>query len=87
MRLLISGKVQGVLYRDFVRREAEKLNISGYTNNLSDGTVEIIAVGKESDLTSFIAACKKGPLMAFVKNIEMTDHSSDEEFDGFDVRY
>ena len=87
LRLIISGKVQGVFYRDFIKREAEKLDINGNVKNLSDGTVEIIAEGSDDNLTKLLSACKKGPLMAFVKNIEVKEESATNEFDGFDTRY
>ena len=85
--LIVSGRVQGVFYRDFARREAEKLDITGYVKNLSDGNVEIVAEGTDEALKKFISICKKGPLMAFVKNVEMKEEPATGEFDGFDVRY
>jgi len=85
--LIVSGRVQAVLYRDFTRREAEKLDISGYVKNLPNGDVEIIAEGSEENLKKFVSVCKKGPLMAFVKNIEINDETATNEFDDFDVRY
>ncbi|MAG15486.1 acylphosphatase [Candidatus Woesearchaeota archaeon] len=86
LHLIISGRVQGVLYRDFARREAEKLDISGYAKNLNDGTVEIVAEGSEENLKKMVNSCKKGPLMAFVKNIDAKEESATNEFDGFDIR-
>ncbi len=85
--LLVSGKVQGVFYRDFARREAEKLGISGYAKNLSNGNVEIVAEGEEKSMEKFIAACRKGPLMAFVKGAEIREEPPTNEFEGFDIRH
>ncbi|MBI2663868.1 acylphosphatase [Candidatus Woesearchaeota archaeon] len=87
IHMIISGRVQGVLYRDFARREAEKLDISGYVKNLGDGNVEVVAEGAEDALNQFVKACKKGPLMAFVRNIDVKESAATAEFDGFDVRY
>ena len=86
VHMTVSGKVQGVFYRDFVRREAEKLGVAGYVKNLSDGTVEIVAQGDEDSLKKLAAACRKGPLMAFVENVEIKDFSGSDDFDGFDIR-
>ena len=85
--LTVAGRVQGVFYRDFVRREAEKLDITGHVKNLQDGNVEILAEGSEENLEKFISACKKGPLMAFVKNVDVKEEKATDEFDSFDVRY
>ena len=86
IRMIISGKVQGVFYRAFVRREAEKLGVSGYVKNLSDGTVEVVAQGDEGSIKKLSEACRKGPLMAFVENVENNELPDPEEFDGFDIR-
>lgn len=83
----VSGKVQGVFYRDFARKEAEKLNLKGYVKNLDDGKVEIIAEGNEADLRSYVIACRKGPLMAFVKSINVEESKATGEFEDFNIRY
>ncbi len=85
--ILVSGRVQGVFYRDFVRREAEKLGIKGYVKNLSDGNVEMVAEGEDKIIEKFLAICRKGPLMAFVKGTEIKEEPPTNEFDGFDIRY
>ena len=87
LHLVVSGKVQGVFYRDFVRREAEKLGVKGFVKNLGDGTVEVVAEGDETILKKLVAACKKGPLMAFVKSVDAKEEPSRGEFEDFDVRY
>ena len=86
VRLIVSGKVQGVFYRDFVRREAGKLGVSGYVRNLSNGTVEVIARGTEDSIKKLSETCWKGPLMASVENVEISEMPGTEEFDGFDIK-
>lgn len=49
-RFFISGKVQGVFFRDYTRREAERLGLAGYALNLDDGRVEVLAQGAPADL-------------------------------------
>ena len=85
--LVVSGKVQGVSYREFARREAEKLNLTGYVKNLDNDSVELVAEGNETDLKKFVTICRKGPLMAFVKNIELKESEATSEFEGFDITY
>ncbi len=83
----VAGKVQGVFYRDFARREAEKFGLTGYVKNLSNGTVEIVAEGNETDLKKLLLACKKGPLMAYVKNVDLKETDATGEFEDFDIHY
>ena len=65
----VAGRVQGVGFRAWTQNQAEKLNLSGWVRNLSDGRVEIMAEGTEESETAFWQACQKGPL--FGKVIEM----------------
>jgi acylphosphatase len=70
--LLISGKVQGVFFRETSRRLAEKLHISGWIKNCPDGKVEAMITGEKSDVEQFIEFCKAGPERAFVENVEVS---------------
>ena len=65
----VAGRVQGVGFRAWAERQAEKLNLSGWVRNLSDGRVEIMAVGEEKEELAFWQACQKGPLFAKVIEI------------------
>ena len=58
---MISGKVQGVFFRETSRRLAEKLHINGWIKNCPDGKVEAMITGEESDVERFIEFCKAGP--------------------------
>ena len=73
IRIIVSGKVQGVNYRATARNAATELGISGTTKNLTNGDVEIYAAGTKEQLEKFIAWCKKGPAMAKVTNIETAE--------------
>ena len=84
---IVKGKVQGVSYREFTRREAESLGVSGFTRNLRDGNVEIVAEGEEKKLKEFEKKFRKGPLMAFVSEVELKEEPATGEFEGFDLRF
>ena len=84
---IVKGKVQGVFYREFTRREAESLGVSGFARNLKDGTVEIVAEGEEKQLMEFEKRFRKGPLMAFITDVEMKDEQPTGDFEGFDIRF
>ena len=87
IRAIVKGKVQGVFYREFTRREAESLGVSGFARNLKDGTVEIVAEGEEKQLREFEKRFRKGPLMAFITDVEMKDEQPTGDFEGFDIRF
>jgi len=66
VRVIISGRVQGVGFRYFVQEKAFYFGIKGYVKNLPGENVEIDAEGDEKQLDAFLAACRKGPLHACV---------------------
>lgn len=70
VRVVISGRVQGVGYRAWTSAAARGFKLKGWVRNLKDGTVEAVFSGEESAVEEMLAACKKGPLLARVDNIE-----------------
>ena len=67
--LLVSGRVQGVGFRWFVRVTARRLQLSGWVKNRPDGTVEIAAEGSEDRLAEFRAQVARGPEGAAVSDV------------------
>ena len=70
LRVRISGRVQGVGFRWFVRAEARRLGLSGWVTNLPDGGVEVAAAGEASSLQRLRAALEVGPSGADVSGLE-----------------
>jgi acylphosphatase len=68
-RYFVSGNVQGVGYRFFVQRVAEKLGISGFTRNLFDGRVEVFATGSPAQLAELRTALDRGPRFSSVSGV------------------
>lgn len=68
-RLIISGSVQGVGFRQYAGDRARALNLGGYVTNLSDGTVECFVEGSENDIEEFIHWVKIGSSYADVKKV------------------
>ncbi len=66
----ISGRVQGVFFRDSTRREARRLGIHGYARNLSDGTVEVLACGDDDAVAELVQWLWHGPPMARVRQVD-----------------
>jgi acylphosphatase len=77
-QIKISGLVQGVFFRHSAKAEAEKIGIVGYTKNLDDGSVEIVAClptgdGDQDKIDEFIKWCRHGPALAQVEKVEMNE--------------
>ena len=68
-RFLVSGKVQGVWFRESTRREAARLGLNGSASNLPDGRVEVIAVGSAKDIDQLSVWLRHGPTMARVDGV------------------
>jgi acylphosphatase len=82
----VSGFVQGVGYRQFVRKQAEKLGLTGWVQNLPDGRVEYVAQGDKTKLEELISRCRQGPFLAEVKDIAVTWQDESDPFTGFQIR-
>jgi acylphosphatase len=87
IRAIVSGRVQMVMYRDFVQRKASGFKLSGFVRNLSDGTVEVIAEGEREVLELLIEKLHRGPLLAHVTGVSTSDQSATGEFNAFTIRY
>ncbi|OOF46047.1 acylphosphatase [Rodentibacter trehalosifermentans] len=77
-QFLIYGRVQGVGFRYFTWKEAEKLGIKGSVRNRDDGSVEVIAQGTKAQLQLFEQWLRKGPRSAKVMQISVNDHQDIE---------
>jgi acylphosphatase len=85
---LVSGMVQGVGYRYFAQRVAGELGISGYAKNLSDGRVEVYAIGELEALESFRKSLERGPRFAEVSSVEAEDRPMEKRYaDGFSIEH
>ena len=85
--VLISGKVQGVGFRNFTQINAKQLGINGYAKNLPNGKVEIVAEGDKAQLDALVALVKKGPRYARVDSIEIDERAFTGEYETFGIRY
>lgn len=73
VKLLITGRVQGVFFRKFTKQKASELGISGTVRNLDDGGVEVIAKAETDKLEPFIQWCHRGPITARVDQVTITE--------------
>jgi acylphosphatase len=80
---IVSGQVQGVSYRDFTVDWASSLNLTGWVQNLPNGTVEVYAEGETSKLLALIEKLEDGPPAAIVNNLDITWAECTGEYTGF----
>jgi acylphosphatase len=85
-RLAVTGRVQGVGYRDWVMETAERLGLSGWVRNRVDGSVEAVIVGDDGAVGRMIEACRRGPPAARVDALDVEPLDLDVLPDGFTRR-
>jgi acylphosphatase len=83
-RVIVRGRVQGVFFRDSVRRLAVQRGIAGSVRNRPDGTVEAVFEGEPEVVERLVEFCRKGPRGASVESVEVADEAPRGE-DGFTV--
>jgi acylphosphatase len=75
LHLVIHGRVQGVYFRDSMRREAQRLCISGWVRNRIDGSVEAVVQGGFADVDAIVRWAHRGPEYAHVERVEIEPHA------------
>ena len=85
IHLKVSGRVQGVFFRDSTRRKANELGLTGFVRNLSNGTVEIVAQGSEEKINELIEFIKNNPGNSKVKDVKI-NYKEMENFNGFEIK-
>ncbi len=84
-RVIVRGLVQGVYFRDSVRRRAAAAGVSGWVRNTGDGAVEAVFEGEPDAVSQLVAFCREGPRGARVEAVEVTDEAP-EGLRGFAIR-
>ncbi len=84
VRLHITGRVQGVYYRDSCRAMAQRLGVAGWVRNGDDGSVEAVAEGDRDAVGALVAWCREGPPRAVVTQVDVRDEQP-EGFTSFRV--
>ena len=84
-RVIVTGRVQGVFFRDTVRRRAESARVAGWVSNRSDGAVEAVFEGDAEAVEELVDFCRRGPSRAEVASAEVSEEEP-EGLRGFKVR-
>jgi acylphosphatase len=85
VHVMITGIVQGVGYRAFVERQATSLGLCGWVRNRKDGSVEAIFSGEAASVDAILTACGRGPRLAIVEEVRVTERTVDGDLREFDV--
>lgn len=86
VQALVTGRVQGVGFRYFVRQSAGALDLGGWVRNLFDGRVELAAEGSQGDLETLLDRVRQGPPGARVEQVEAIWGEASGGSTGFRVR-
>ena len=86
MRVLISGRVQGVFFRAHTLEEARERGLTGWVRNLRDGRVEAVFEGGEDALADMLGWCRRGSPMSRVDDVEVIPEEACGEFKSFEFR-
>jgi acylphosphatase len=86
-RFLVSGRVQGVGFRAFVVHRAQEREIAGFTRNLPDGRVEVIAQGSARDVREIESVLRRGPALSRVDEVQVLPATPETGRVGFQILY
>jgi acylphosphatase len=84
-RVTVSGRVQGVWFRDSCRERARAAGVAGWVHNLPDGRVEAVFEGEPDAVEVMVAWCHDGPPQAVVVSVDVVDEQPQGET-GFETR-
>jgi len=85
VHLYISGKVQGVYFRQGMKETAEKNNVIGWVKNLPDKRVEAVLEGEDSNVDAVIEWSRFGPPGAMVEDLKILNENSNERLSDFEI--
>ncbi|MHB1845753.1 MAG: acylphosphatase [Deltaproteobacteria bacterium] len=83
--LVVTGRVQGVFFRQSALGEAQRLGLVGFVRNLADGSVESVVEGPAHAVLAYEEWCRKGPLFAKVAGVQVKRSAPRGEFRTFTV--
>jgi len=87
IRVFVTGKVQGVFFRQALKVMAKKNQVHGWVRNLKDGRVEAVLEGEDENVGKLVEWCHGGPANARVEDVEINNEKYTGEFTKFDVLY
>ena len=86
VHVTVSGRVQGVSFRDATRQEAERIGLTGWVRNTEDGKVEAVFEGDPDTVNQMVEWCKSGPSSADVEDVSTEKETPSGDLSSFEVR-
>ena len=86
VRVRVTGRVQGVWFRESTRQAAERAGVCGWVRNRPDGSVEAVLDGAKDAVERVLAEMRQGPRLARVDSLEVVDEATPVGLSGFEVR-
>jgi acylphosphatase len=83
-RVIVSGRVQGVFFRDTCRHRAQEEGVAGWVSNMLDGRVEAVFEGEPFAVDRMVAWCREGTPLAQIADVEVIDEEPENET-GFQI--
>jgi acylphosphatase len=87
LELVISGAVQGVGFRYFAERAAQRYEVTGYVLNLPEGSVKVVAEGSRDALSGLVEELKKGPPLSWIEGVQVNWGEYRGRFRDFSIRF
>lgn len=87
VKLLIKGIVQGVNFRYYTQREAQKRGVTGWVRNLADGSVAAVFEGEEGDVEEMVQWCRQGPPGARVNELVVQPEEYRGDYSSFSIKF
>lgn len=87
LHAFVTGRVQGVFFRDTTEKKAKELGLTGWVRNTSDGRVEVLAQGGRKELQKLLDFLEEGSSAANVDDVDHQFTDGDEQYEEFSVRY
>ncbi|MEI6058770.1 MAG: acylphosphatase, partial [archaeon] len=83
VRIIVSGTVQGVFFRQFCKEKADGLGLRGFVRNLTNGDVEIIIEGEEKAIKEMVEICRVGPRHSLIRDVQIEERKYSDDFKDF----
>ena len=87
IHVFVTGRVQGVFFRQALKAKAKQKKVSGWVKNLKDGRVEAVFEGDGENVSILVEWCHAGPANAIVEDVEIRNEEYKNEFEKFEVLY
>jgi acylphosphatase len=85
--ILVTGRVQGVFFRDFTRENAFRLGLTGWVRNVPEGSVELVVEGEKEKILLLVEKLHRGPPASRVKEVSVNWQMHQDEFDDFSITW